>query len=145
MLRIQTPSYIHTEPSEKIRNSEPNYLNITKVVELTQKLEELLCREENLWRQKSREIWLQEGEKNNKIFHSNTIRRRKMNKIEKIKNDKGEWLPFREEIGKKLCKNLTNVLTSDTNRDLSIIKDLIRPCISQEDNEQFINILLMKK
>lgn len=49
MLRIQTPSYIHTEPNEEIRNSEPNYLNITKEVDLTQKLEELLCREENLW------------------------------------------------------------------------------------------------
>lgn len=36
--------------------------NINREIELTAKLKEFLIREEDMWRQKSQEIWLREGE-----------------------------------------------------------------------------------
>lgn len=49
---------------------------------LQKKLEDLLSKEENLRRQKSREILLKEEDKDTKIFYASAIHQRKMNKID---------------------------------------------------------------
>lgn len=63
-----------------------------------------------------------------------------MNKIEKLKNDKGEWFSTREAIGNELCSNLGSIWTSDTTNDLNIIKDFINSSISTDDNLKLIDI-----
>lgn len=101
---------------------------------LQKKLEDLLSKEENLWRQKSREILLKEEDKDTKFFHASAIHQRKMNKIDQIKNDQGEWFASREAIGDELCRNVFKILTSKVNKYLSKIKNLIKPSITAEDN-----------
>ena len=59
-------------------------------------------KEEDTWRQKPRELWLREGDKNMNIFHSKTITRRKSNRITKIKNEDGRWIDDRGEIGETM-------------------------------------------
>lgn len=61
---------------EQIKSKISSVENINREIELTAKLEEFLTREEDTLRQKSREIWLREGEKRSKFFHSSTINRR---------------------------------------------------------------------
>jgi len=45
--------------------------------------------EEVYWRQKSRNLWLQEGEKNTRFFHNSVIQNRHRNKILKLKDQGG--------------------------------------------------------
>lgn len=52
-----------------------------------------------MWRQKSREVWLREGDKKTWFFHSCTIDKRKRNGINKPKNSEGTGLPGRNETG----------------------------------------------
>lgn len=118
---------------EKIRSLDINNRSIEIELELTKKLEDVLNREENLWRQKSRETWLKDGDKNTKFFHASTMHKRKINKIEKTKNDNSECLSSREAIGNELYSNLSNIWTSDISNDLNSIKEFIKPCISPED------------
>lgn len=47
---------------------------------------------EILWKQKSRELWLKEGNRNTKFFHLYTIIHRRQNKIDAIKQDDGTWV-----------------------------------------------------
>lgn len=49
--------------------------------------QEAICRH-----QKSRIKWLQAGDRNTKFFHLSTIIRRRRNKIERLKNEHGEWV-----------------------------------------------------
>ncbi|XP_075659200.1 uncharacterized protein LOC142629097 [Castanea sativa] len=55
-------------------------------------LSEWLMRSEILWKQKSRELWLKEGDKNTKFFHLSTIIRRRRNSIDAIKSEEGQWV-----------------------------------------------------
>lgn len=55
-------------------------------------LQEQRQRLESIWKQKSRELWLFEGDRNSKIFYVSTIIRRRRNKISSIITGMGEWI-----------------------------------------------------
>ncbi|KAB5569276.1 hypothetical protein DKX38_003069 [Salix brachista] len=48
--------------------------------------------EELFWKQKSRNSWLKEGDRNTHFFHLSTIIRRRKNKIEGLQNTNGDWV-----------------------------------------------------
>ncbi|GLU09860.1 hypothetical protein SLE2022_266990 [Rubroshorea leprosula] len=48
---------------------------------LTSEYQTILLEEEDLWKMKSRINWLNDGDRNTKFFHLNTISRRKSNRI----------------------------------------------------------------
>lgn len=43
------------------------------------------------WRQKSRDKWIQDGDRNTNFFHLTTLVRRRRNKIEGLFNSDGSW------------------------------------------------------
>jgi hypothetical protein len=58
-------------------------------IQLTQEWEARCQQKETLWRQKSRIMWLKEGERNTRFFHRTAIARRTHNKILKIWDQDG--------------------------------------------------------
>lgn len=54
--------------------------------------------EEIFWRQKSRAIWLKEGDRNTKYFHAKTKQGRARNRITKLKNSMGVWVETEDDI-----------------------------------------------
>ena len=50
-------------------------------LENSKKLDELLCRQEIYWAQRSRIQWLKHGDRNTKFFHSKASQRRRRNYI----------------------------------------------------------------
>ncbi|KAB5524821.1 hypothetical protein DKX38_022570 [Salix brachista] len=52
----------------------------------------LLDQEELFWKQKSRNTWLKEGDRNTHFFHLSTIIRRRKNKIKGLQNINGDWV-----------------------------------------------------
>ncbi|XP_074342149.1 uncharacterized protein LOC141679584 [Apium graveolens] len=55
--------------------------------EESKKLTEIYSQQEIFWRQRSKQLWLREGDQNNKFFHSATKARRKMNHISFLVNN----------------------------------------------------------
>ena len=62
----------------------------------------LLIKEEKMWKQRSRALWLQEGDQNTKFFHNKASHRYKRNRIEELKNEAGVVCTDEEEISKIL-------------------------------------------
>ena len=63
---------------------------LKEVWECELKREELLAKEEELWRLKSRAIWIKEGDNNTKFFHRYATHRKNVNMISAIKDINGE-------------------------------------------------------
>ncbi|XP_042944963.1 uncharacterized protein LOC122278791 [Carya illinoinensis] len=53
-------------------------------------------REEIMWRQRLKSLWLKEGDSNTRFFHNKATQRRKKNWIEGLRGENGDW-KFNEE------------------------------------------------
>lgn len=54
--------------------------------------------EEIYWRQRCKNPWAQEGDRNTLYFHSKATRRQRTNKISGLQNNLGEWCEKLEDV-----------------------------------------------
>jgi hypothetical protein len=80
-----------------------------KEVSLKLDLNNLLVKEESLWRSKSRETWLTCRDLNTKYFHTSTLIRRRANAVNFLKLESGIWVSSRDEIGGNLISHFSNL------------------------------------
>lgn len=66
--------------------------------------EDILAKEEVFWHQKSREMWLSEGDKNTKFLHNSTRQRRLVNRITKIRTSEGSITKDHNHIASEVVK-----------------------------------------
>ncbi|KAL0408409.1 UNVERIFIED_CONTAM: hypothetical protein Sradi_1775300 [Sesamum radiatum] len=103
-------------------------------------LEELLAREELLWKQRSKAEWLREGDKNTAYFHARANERRKRNMISSLQSEEGCFTSDRENIQDIVLRHFKTVYSS-TNPDLSVMEailDTINPRVTGEMNEALL-------
>ena len=77
---------------EKIQLEDPTKGNVMEEAKLQAGMNSWLSRNELMWRQKSCELWLKDGDRNTKFFHISTIVRRRRNSIDAIRGDDSEWI-----------------------------------------------------
>ncbi|KAI5325859.1 hypothetical protein L3X38_034933 [Prunus dulcis] len=99
---------------------EPNrFLNQFEVA-LVEEFNTLLDQEAICRHQKSRIKWLQAGDRNTKFFHLSTIIRRRRNKIERLKNEHGEWVEEASAI-KDLVVSIDSIDLNHLNKSIDIM------------------------
>jgi len=104
--------------------------------------------EEIFWKEKSRNRWLQEGERNTKFFHRATIQHRNQNRILSLKNDEGRVLEDHKEIEGELCTYFQEVLSEpigDRNESISRITQNIPQLITPDINKLLIRPVEMSE
>jgi len=65
---------------------------------LLKEMDLVLEQEETLWFQKSREKYIELGDRNTTFFHTSTIIRRRRNRIESLKGDDDRWVTDKVEL-----------------------------------------------
>eukprot|EP00253_Pinus_taeda_P014556 PITA_14556 len=71
---------------------------------LEKRKQQLLSKEEALWRLKSRALWLKEGDRNTKFFHNFANAKRRRNAIWKIEDGKGGFFYSQEQISNEAVR-----------------------------------------
>ncbi|KAH9769811.1 reverse transcriptase domain-containing protein [Citrus sinensis] len=99
-------------------------------------IDDLLIDKEIYWRQRSRAVWLREGDKNTKYFHSKATARKRKNKIRGIVDERNKWTEEVDEIERIFCDYFDNMFTSN-NPTMHQLESALKgmPCkISSEMN-----------
>ncbi|KAL8119749.1 hypothetical protein AgCh_017015 [Apium graveolens] len=80
----------------------------------------LLEKKEIFWRQRAKQFWLRDGDKNTRFFHKYASVRKEHNKIKRLKDENGEWRDKEEEIQGLITEYFQNIFrTSGSEERLS--------------------------
>lgn len=84
--------------------------------EVKKELSDTLIQEELFWNQKSRKLWIKDGDWNTRFFHISTMNRLKRNKIDLLQDDAGKWIQDQAQLKNMavqfFCKLFTDEGTS---------------------------------
>ena len=109
------------------------------VISIRQEVNDLLIKEEKMWKQRSRDSWLKEGDRNTKYFHSRASHRRRRNSILTLIRDDGEIVTGSEAIGTQFTDYYQALFTAKPLEDVEVVLDGIQPCVTQEMNQNLIS------
>ncbi|XP_026410850.1 uncharacterized protein LOC113306079 [Papaver somniferum] len=107
----------------------------TTSARLKARLEYLYNIEELYWKDKSREVWLLEGDRNTSYFHRVTLFKRKRNAISWIKDSSNTILTDRDSIGNSFIDYLKNLYSSQPRQFQDEILNDLPVKISAADND----------
>lgn len=109
-----------------------------KIKEFTKELDELLLREELMWRQRSRATYLREGDRNTKWFKQEATWRKKKNDITKLKDSTGVWIEDREGIQEMSQNFFMKLYEKDIEVESNSILELVNRQLTEEMNETLV-------
>jgi hypothetical protein len=101
-------------------------------------IELLLEEDEIYWAQRSRENWLQFGDRNSSFFHNFATARRKKNYIKKLKNSENDWVEGTENLKPLITDYFSNLFTSEVQATDPALLEKIHPKVDQYMNEKLL-------
>ena len=103
--------------------------NSGKLVELKKEINSLMDKEERMWRQRSRTLYLKDGDHNTRFFHYRATQRRRKNLITGIKNQSNNWCIKPEEVSDMFMTYFRQLFSSSnpviTEADLDSIPRIV--------------------
>lgn len=126
------------EEIDEMQQCEPSTENIHREKILQNQLDEEPIRKYLFWRQKSREIWVKEGDRNTRLFHLSTIIHKRRNYVAAIKNQNNKREQDYKKIGNYFLDNFKELYTSKQYQFPPDLEDLFQPILSSEENVELI-------
>jgi hypothetical protein len=106
-----------------------------EIRQVTKRLDELLLREELMWRQRSRITWLAEGDQNTKFFHRRATWRAKKNSIKSLVISDDCILQKKEDILEYSKDYFSALFTKDQHVEPTQLLDIIDTVVTIDMNE----------
>ena len=95
-----------------------------------------LEKEDEMWCQRSRLNWFQEGDRNTSFFHAKASARYQKNFIEGMVDERGRWLDDEAKVGDIAIDYFEKLFTSSSPEDFSDILSAIQPKVTTTMNEE---------
>lgn len=114
-------------------------MTIAEENEILKRYHDIISKEEPFWKQRSRCIWLMEGDKNTRFFHMSTIKHKASNRIKKLMVDNVE-LVKEEEIRNEAKSFFSDLLCRDQSLDDDVQNSFLWniPCLIDEHKNAFL-------
>jgi hypothetical protein len=126
------------EKTEQLRQAEMDStlgFGHDTVISIRREVSDLLLKEEKMWKQRSRDSWLKEGDRNTKYFHNCASHRKRRNTISLVRMDFGELVTDANLIGKQFTEYYQALFTATPLEEVEVVLDNIQPCVTQEMNQ----------
>ena len=112
--------------------------SINRVTRLKREINDLLSKEEKMWTQRSRALWLHEGDKNTRYFHSRATHRYLRNKIEELENHLGERCVDENGIANILVGFYQNLFASSSPNWIEEALEATPRVVTEEMNHELV-------
>jgi hypothetical protein len=128
-------SHIFCSSQSSVIQSNPySAANVVKETAFQEALQEQLLREEVLWKQKFKELWLTCTDLNTKFFHASTVCRRRYNSISSSKNLDGSVIIGRDNIGSLLVNHFSSLFSTINPIQDDGLAELVDVVITEDKN-----------
>ncbi|XP_072087375.1 uncharacterized protein [Arachis hypogaea] len=97
---------------QQLQNSSHSPNQQEQLKEAKGKIKELWKQEEKYWAQRARVKWLKWGDRNTAFFQASTIQRRDRNRIDRLRNNEGNWVHKQEDIMRLIEEHYSELFTS---------------------------------
>lgn len=77
-------------------------------------MDNILLQEEVYWKQQARMLWLKDGERNTKFFHSWAKQRKRENRIHQLKLENGNWCMEEDKLREEAREFYVKIYTKDS-------------------------------
>ncbi|XP_055961043.1 uncharacterized protein LOC130015280 [Mercurialis annua] len=118
-----------------LQDGDSNVDSDRQIAVLAAEVDELLNREEIMWRQRSRADWLREGDRNTKFFHHKASSRKKNNSITRICDDFGNW-QYGEDISRVAINYFNKIFTTSNPSNQNLVISCIHSAISDDQRDE---------
>lgn len=115
--------------------------SINRVTRLKREINDLLSKEEKMWKQRSRVLWLHEGDRNTRYFHSRATHRYWHNRIEALENPMGEKCVDENGIANILVDFYQNLFTSASPSRIEEALEATPRLVTKEMNQILLLLL----
>ncbi|KAL0378863.1 UNVERIFIED_CONTAM: LINE-1 retrotransposable element O protein [Sesamum radiatum] len=104
------------------------------------KLDELLAREEMMWKQRGKVQWLREGDLNTAFFHAKASARQRKNTISHLRRQDGSWSSSAAEVQNIITSYFHGLFTSTrpSDADIEAAIEGLTTRVSTEMNSQLL-------
>ncbi|KAL8145631.1 hypothetical protein AgCh_003685 [Apium graveolens] len=97
----------------------------------------ILDQREIFWRQRSKQLWLQAGDKNTKYFHASASTRRRSNRIQRLRKVDGEWCDWDSGLANLISGYFQDLFNSEQTEEEEVIR-CVKESISSEQNAELL-------
>ena len=101
---------------------------------LKEEINLLLDKEATMWRQRSKIMWLKDGDKNTKFFHSKASQRLRRNYITRLHDANGNWCTHQQQINDTIVDCYIDLFTTSRSEHLEEVVDIIPKVVKAEMN-----------
>lgn len=121
----------------KLLRNRRDDVSISRYKAVKNELFNIFNQQETFWRQRSKQLWLQADDQNNKYFHATASARRRSNHIHKLKNERCEWVTWDDGLQEFIVGYFRELFSSD-NTNCSEIVGCIPTTITDQQNEELL-------
>jgi len=102
---------------------------------LKREINEILFREEIMWKQRLRALWIKSGDRNTKVFHATANQRHRKNRIERLRDGDVRWKDEPEDVEKIILNYFSNIFSTDHLEDFEASLTAVNSRVSNEMND----------
>lgn len=111
--------------------------SVKLIKEEQKKLLEVYAQQEIFWHQRSKQLWLREGDQNSRYFHASMKNRRTFNQIRSLKNENGQEVQWSSGLEDVITSYFSKLFTASATHWTEIIQ-----CIDNKVTEPQNTMLL---
>ena len=105
---------------------------------LKKEINEMMLREEMMWSQRSRALWIKCGDRNTKFFHATASNRQKKNRIEGLNDLEGRWREGEEEVEDIILKYFKDIYSTSFPTDFEASLSAVNRRVSEAMNADLL-------